>query len=207
VIFLLCSQASFADSVRPATSYKVVTANGKYIFIMHPVPAKDRFYKGRDKALLKEYPETGLYTNDQHKTLLWSVDWYAQVFVSSDGKHLIRMGGWPRGSPLNRRPEGKFDPVEMFIKVHNQEPVGPSVNPEALSQLAIAFYDRGTLIKEYSIGDLIRKPAELPESVSHFSWSKKISYDDKNGKIGVTTQDGQVFTFDLNGHILHRKNL
>jgi hypothetical protein len=203
VIFSLCSEVSFADQERSPESYKIVTANGKYVFIMHP--DKSGLRDGRDKALLKEYPQTGLYTNDQRKTLLWSVDWYAsRVYVSSDGKHLIRVGPWPQGSPL--LPPKKFDAAEILIKVHNKEPIGPTADKEALSQLAIAFYDRGTLIKSYSIGDLIRKPAELPVSVSHFEWCKKGSYNDKNGQINLTTYDGQNFMFDLSGNILQSKN-
>lgn len=200
VFFLLCLPASFADRPRSPISYKTETTNGKYVFVMHP----DRnIFK--NKTLLKEYSQSGLYANDQHKTLLWPVDWYAfQVYVSSDGRHLVRMGNWPVGSPL--LPEKKFDPSEILRKVHHKEPLGPSVNQEALSQLAIAFYDKGTLIKKYSIGDLIQRPAELPTSVSHFQWHKKISYDDKNGQIDLTTYDRQNFAFDLNGNILSRKN-
>ena len=57
VISCLFSQASFADSEAPPKSYKIVTDDGKYVFVMHP--AKGGFYDGRDAALMAQYPKSG----------------------------------------------------------------------------------------------------------------------------------------------------
>lgn len=52
---------------------------------------------GTNKKLRTNYPCSGLYRNDGSDTPLWTVNWYAfWVFVHPDGKHLIRMGRWPR---------------------------------------------------------------------------------------------------------------
>lgn len=41
------------------------------------------------------YPSSGMYLNDDSTQPLWTVDWHSvQVFVSSDGEHVIRMGGY-----------------------------------------------------------------------------------------------------------------
>ena len=38
------------------------------------------------------------------------------------------------------------------------------------TDVAIAFYDRGQLLKEYRVKDLIKKPELLEDSVSHYNW-------------------------------------
>ena len=38
------------------------------------------------------------------------------------------------------------------------------------TDLAIAFYDRAKLLKEYQVKELIRKPDLLEDSVSHYMW-------------------------------------
>lgn len=179
VIVALCARASIADSEMPPEAYKVVTNNGKYVFVMHPT--ENSFLDGKSVGLKMLYPVSGLYTNDDKRTLLWSVDWYSfQVYVSSDGRHVIRIGDWPQGSP---RDEG------------------------ASKQLAIAFYDKGVLKKEYLIRDLIQKPEELPGSVSHFMWLIRggVVYNDKEGTIDIATEDDQYFIFDLAGNIVSKK--
>lgn len=68
---------------------------------------------------------------------------------------------------------------------------------KALQQPALGFYDEGKLFKGYAIGDLIKEPASLPRSVSHFQWKKDQIVDDERGQFVVTTNDGQRLIFDV----------
>ena len=53
------------------------------------------------------------------------------------------------------------------------------------TDLAIAFYDRGKLLKEYQVKELIRKPDFLEDSVSHYVWRPAIQTK-PNGFYGGT---------------------
>ena len=89
-VLFLYAQA-FADSPAPPRDFKKVTENKEYVFVML---APDGWAK-RDPDIRKVYKQSGLYKNDGSSTPLWTVDWYTfEVFPSSDGEHLIRMGPW-----------------------------------------------------------------------------------------------------------------
>ena len=94
-MFFLCAQ-TLADTPARARDFTKVTENKEYVFVML---ARD----GRTEHVPKirnVYKHSGLYKNDGSSIPLWTVDWYAfEVFPSSDGKHLIRMGPWA-GSTL-----------------------------------------------------------------------------------------------------------
>ncbi len=54
-------------------------------------------YEHIESASGEPYPASGLYRNDGSATPLWTVEWYAhQVFLSRNGRHLVRMGPWAR---------------------------------------------------------------------------------------------------------------
>lgn len=73
---------------------------------------------------------------------LWRTSgWYSfQVFLSHDGRHLVRMGPWSVGS----------------------EP--------AHDDLAVAFYQDGKLLKSYSTAELVKDHSKVQRSVSHYTW-------------------------------------
>ncbi len=57
--------------------------------------AQDEFARSHNPAIRNMYKQSGLYRNDGSTTPLWVVDWYSfEVYPSSDGKHLVRMGPW-----------------------------------------------------------------------------------------------------------------
>jgi hypothetical protein len=72
------------------TPYKMVSGDGKYVFVMYPSSFREHI----DEARL--YPLNGLYHNDGSTTPLWTVDWVAEVLLPSDGIHVVRIGRWPR---------------------------------------------------------------------------------------------------------------
>jgi hypothetical protein len=92
--------------------------------------------------------------------LLWkTAGWYSfSVFLSRDGRHLIRIGNWPQGD----RPKS--------------------------DDLAIAFYDSGSLVKSYSTLDLLKDPSVVPKSVSHYQFlgdGRTGFFDGEDGKDGL----------------------
>lgn len=90
--FIVLSIPVFADSPAPPRDYKKVTENNEYVFVML---APDEWVKHQDSATKAIYKQSGLYRNDGSTTPLWVVYWYAfEVYPSSDGKHLVRMGPW-----------------------------------------------------------------------------------------------------------------
>jgi len=73
---------------------------------------------------------------------LWRVTgWYAfQCFLSDDGRYLVRMGGWAVGKQPSKQ------------------------------DLAVAFYDRGKLLKQFSTADLVKDKTKVVASTSHYLW-------------------------------------
>ena len=67
--------------------------------------------------------------------------WYSfKIFISYDGQYLVRMGPWNTGS----QPED--------------------------DHLAVAFYQNGKLLKEYSTLDLVKDTSKVIPTVSHYFW-------------------------------------
>ena len=81
-------------------------------------------------------------TPGQTDELLWQTNgWYSfSVWLSDDGVYLVRVGNWPRGDK----------PTD--------------------SDLAVAFYKSGELLKKYSTADLIKDPSRIAPSVSHYDF-------------------------------------
>jgi hypothetical protein len=74
------------------------------------------------------------------------------------------------------------------------------------SDLALAFYERGKLIKQYEVRELIKKPDLLEDSVSHYRWQPEIQSVPngfKDGSFHLVMIDKTTFTFDrTTGEIL-----
>lgn len=102
VILFAFSVSVFADSEAPPTDYTKETENGQYIFVM--LATSDPFFSGgrwvQKKAEIRDkYKVSGLYKNDGSSIPLWNVYWYSfNVFPSSDGKHVVRMGPWAQST-------------------------------------------------------------------------------------------------------------
>lgn len=75
------------------------------------------------------------------------------------------------------------------------------------TDLLIAFYHRGKLLKEYQVKDLIKKPETLEDSVSHYQWRPRIQTK-PNGLVGdnafhLVLIDKTTYRFDItSGNIL-----
>ncbi len=131
---------SFADSPAMPTPKVTVSNSGEYYFKMIPnnYSYENSKYIEDTKAFGKAYR---LNDNGESEEL-WSVsDWYAfNVFISDDGKYLVRIGNWPDG----------------------HEPDN--------DDLGVAFYYLGSEIKKYSTQDLIEDKSYVQSTVSHYFW-------------------------------------
>ena len=77
------------------------------------------------------------------------------------------------------------------------------------TDLAIAFYDRGKLLKEYQVKDLIRKPDLLEDSTSHYMWRPAIQTKPNGfygGRFYLVMIDKTTYSFDFEtGEIIIRE--
>lgn len=111
--------------------------------------------------------------------LLQTFDWYASeiylkcVVGRSDdqlGVSVVRLGSWARG------PRATAD------------------------QMAIAFYFRGVLVRQYSTLEIAGSPENVSRSVSHYTVIRRIDgYREQRGNFStfeIFTTDGRIVTFD-----------
>jgi hypothetical protein len=92
-ILTFLSSTGLADLVAPPMPYVVSSADGSHYFKMVP-DKKDRWDTTKAKGTVYEVRA------GKDKALYKVTGWYSyQVFLSNDGKYLIRMGNWPAGMP------------------------------------------------------------------------------------------------------------
>lgn len=197
VAIAILPHTSRADKPAQPSSFKVVSANGKFVFVMivgdgstqqelitytEGQPGIAKFSRGR-------YLKSGLYKNDGSEEPLWTVGWYAyQIHIAGDGVHLIRHGGWP---VLDR--QGRRD---------------APVTKEELKQIGYSIYAKDKQIRSYSIGELVDDPKMLRRSVSHFQWLKKSRLVEAKGQFEVETFDRNHIIFDLDtGKVVEKKQM
>jgi len=111
---------------------------------------------------------------------LWRVEgWYAwKVYLSDDGRFMVRMGPWSCGGYARKE------------------------------DLAVAFYDNGKLLREYSTLELLKDPSRVVRSVSHYEWMVDGGRSWRNPDLepdlheydktfSLATCDGWKYTFSL----------
>ncbi len=177
----------------PKTPTPMVTASsgGEFFFVM--IPEKGRV-EGRAYVVDRQAFGVCYRVNSDGKfEEQWRTHgWYSlEVYLSDDGRHLVRMGPWSRGD----RP--------------------------ARNHLAVAFYKDGKPIKGYSTAQLVRNHGAVIKSVSHYRWLARYRYmatgadptDDAhlrldwNNIFHLTTVDGIKYEFDARtGRIIGRSD-
>jgi hypothetical protein len=123
---------------------------------------------------------------------LWRTEgWYSfEVFLSYDGDYLVAMGPWSIGHEPSKE------------------------------DLAVAFYRKGKLLRQYSTADLVKDKSKVSASVSHYMWLARDverfpdSKEDPEAELRVSwdntfrlkTCDGIVYEFDMTtGEIKKKK--
>lgn len=92
-LLAVLAQACFADLVAPPKPYVISSPDGSHYFKMVPYK-KDVWNKTKATGALYEV------RSGNDKVIYRVSGWYSyQVFISNDGKYLIRMGDWPSGMP------------------------------------------------------------------------------------------------------------
>lgn len=118
--------------------------------------------------------------------VLWRTKgWYSyQVFLDAGGRYLAAMGPWNVGSEPKK------------------------------SDLAVAFYCDGKLLKSYSPAELVEDRSKLLVTVSHYMWlAREVGDGDEQAELSVIdgelfrlkTCDGIVYWFDMATGEIRRK--
>ena len=189
IILLFTCSTLLADSEAMPTPRVTVSENAQYIFKQLP-SLRDKDYKviGEPWGAAYELQNDGTFRE------LWRVEgWYAwTMYLSNDGRYLVRMGNWAHGSEPSPR------------------------------NLAVAFYDNGKLLADYSTADLVKDKTKVRASVSHYVWLSYQVYRLEDGpesrlleprpkldyanKFYLKTCDGISYTFDATtGKIIEEK--
>lgn len=172
LIFTICvSISAFADSPAPPSSYKIISSNNNFVFVMIAPITLEQDLRPWKEAKQKEildvrsmYPQSGMYRNDNTNEMLWSVDWFAYgVEIANDGIHLVRHGPWA----------------------------------SSIENDAITFYENGKVINSYKINQLVKNKRKLKYTVSHFFWEKENLFDREQLKYYIETMDSRHYIFDI----------
>jgi hypothetical protein len=177
-VLLVLPILAWADRARPPRDYVVDVGEGNYVFVMlakrgssllDPGAPDDVGVVDHDATIRRTYKMSGMYSKGS-ATPLWAIHWYAfEVYPSSNGEHLVRMGPWA----------------------------------SSMDQLAVSFHTKGVETKRYLIRDLVKNPANLRPTVSHFFWLSERRYDDKANILYLKTVDGLIYTFSaINGELV-----
>lgn len=92
IITTIITTITRADQEGGVIPYLLESQNKKYVFVMLKGGSPDSPHS----AYSPIYTQSGLYRNDGSAQPLWVIDWSAQVFLPSDGIHLVRKGKWAR---------------------------------------------------------------------------------------------------------------
>ena len=159
---LLSSHMAYAESEARPEPMITTSQHGGYYFTMLPARSRDQeafgvAYQLQDDGTSKE---------------LWRVHgWFAfTVYLSNQGKYLVRMGNWARGSAVSD------------------------------DDLAVAFYKNGVELHSYSTADLVKNSRKVERTIGHYMWlaykqkHPMLSYD---GIFYLKTIDGIEYQFDV----------
>ncbi|WP_144391801.1 hypothetical protein [Pleionea sediminis] len=180
LVYLICVPLLKADS--PARPFPLAfTSENSSDVVFTMVPRRyDREYEVEKEAFGVAYK---VQEDGTLKELYRTKGWYSSsVFVSRNGRYLVRMGPWSVG----------------------MEP--------AKEDLAIAFYEEGKLLEQYSTADLVKDKSKVVPTVSHYFWQAPSPMDDEvteaerlrlrlhldyTNTFELHTIDGWTYTFDV----------
>ncbi|NUZ12865.1 hypothetical protein HUZ36_18970 [Pseudoalteromonas sp. McH1-7] len=169
-IMMIFSFVAYADRESIPKPY-IVTQEGmfeSYYFKMIP----ENFHFEDDNLVIdsEAYGRAFRLNYDGTEEELWSVSgWHANnvYLAGKEAVNLVRLGNWARG----QAPENE--------------------------DLAVAFYERGKLLKSYSTADLIEKPDSVKLSVSHYQWKLSSNLARNNKYFYIETVENITYKFDV----------
>jgi hypothetical protein len=170
------------DSIASPYTFKEVSENGKFVFVMLAPESMNEELKGYNEKhqkvirdIRERYIKSGMYRNDGTNNPLWTVDWYAYgIVLGNDGVHAIQ-----------------------YSRLPGLENQGHLATKKDLEQKAFSIFSKGKLIRSFKISELVDDPALLEVSVSHFHWVRKGKINDDQHRYEIDTYDGNHVTIDL----------
>jgi len=178
-LLCICAFASDGNASYPAPrwSFKKLTPNGKYIFIMIGEAERSAiggFLEPSEAMEIRlKYPQCGLYPNDDSIVPLWTIEgmWYSHdLQLTSDGVHMI------------------------FV----------SQIAKASSEVGLVFYENGKIIRSYRIEELVDDwdKCEVVRNTNRNTqptvcWIEKQQLDDEKLEYLLITKEGNQFLFDV----------
>ncbi len=170
---LLCSAAgpSVSHADTEAAPYPWLTVSSSRNFVFKMVPAKTRWDGERSVVEREPYGVAYKLEHDGNLKEIWRTrGWYAF------DAHLSRDGRFlVRYGPWARDRKQRTD-------------------------LAIAFYDRGVLVKQYRVKDLIRDPRLLEYSAGHYRWRAAVQTEPngiQGNEVHLVLIDRTKYRFNL----------
>ena len=168
-IFCISIIPMYADSIIEPYEEKTFSKNGLYVFWMVPDRTEDESHSQQSDEKYQAFGEVYKVNRDKTFTQKWTIKgWYAyQVYLSNDGKYLVRMGDWALGCGVSK------------------------------SDLAIAFYKEGKLLKSYSTYDLVKNNNSIECTMSHYMWLEEVNMEYENNIFTLKTLEGITYHFDV----------
>jgi hypothetical protein len=123
----------------------------------------------------------GIVTHYSSGKILWKIGWFARLVALSN------------------------DGVHLVR-------FGPwAGDKKRLSDLAISFYEKDKLLKEYLVRDLVRDRTKLEETKSHYFWQANKSsiaqgFSADNKTFTVVTLDGIAYIFNVSKGFIIKQN-
>jgi hypothetical protein len=186
---LACVNVANAAGRLPEPISYTKPINRDLIFVMLGDPEIESKLAPHTKNELQElrqrYPQSGLY-HTQDGRCLWSLNApyvpYDNVFLTTDGNHLVRLeGDWwiERDYP---------SPSQRLAAEEEQR----QLNSDALS-----FYYQGQRIRSYALQELITNPRDLKHSPRYVLWAAGGVLLEPENRFVVMTQDATRISFDV----------
>jgi len=143
LLVIITMQPAHADKESAPEPFIARSAHGTCYFKL--VCDGDRYGSGHGAMyLVKRTTDTLLYTTE---------GWYASDVIVADWNHIARV-------VLNGRGNGRTD-----------KPAG-KLNTPPDRHVALGFYEKGKLLKEYTVDQLVSDRTKLRRSVSHYTYFK-----------------------------------
>jgi hypothetical protein len=157
-----------ADSIVFPYSWVKPTTDGRHQFVMIASEPHRQIesYAERDAKLRATYKQSGLYRMGETTSPLYTVDWYSANVNLSD--------------------DGRYA-VLIYGAADRHEP---------MTSPALAFYDRGALLREYKVDAFILGDFQLGHSVTMTFWLDEREFDWSRNELSITTEHFATFRFD-----------
>ena len=110
-----------------------------------------------------------MYRKGSEKAPLWSVKGWARAFdVADSGDHLVTCFGGLNLLPLDYKSDWTM----------------------------LSFHERGRLVRQVSLGELVPYPSKLRRTASHYEWGRCVGFEGAR-KYSVETVDRGTLLFDV----------